>query len=186
MLGKIITPKVAYRIGPFAFAYDPEGEAITPGKLMFGSQLDARVLRTDGPEILDVLDVLDLGSGLVTTAGVNLMATDWNASANTQVLKLANYHHSGTGATAAAIGDTGLVTAVDSRATGTQSNPASGQYRTVATCTYTTTRAIQEWGLFTATPSGGTLWDRRTFTTINADTSTSIEFTYTLTINAGG
>lgn len=175
--------KIAHRLGPLAWVWDPKGQATTPGELFFASQLDARVLRRDTGE---VLDELDLGSGLVTTAGVNLMATDWNASANQQVLKLANYHHSGTGSTAPAIGDTGLVAAVDSRATGTQTNPASGQYRTVATCTYTTTRAIQEWGLFTATPSGGTLWDRRTFTTINADTSTSIEFTYTLTINAGG
>jgi hypothetical protein len=170
------------RFGPLAWTLDPNGEAITPGSLMFVSHLGARLLGPDGQPI----EEYDLGSGLVTTAGVNLMATDWNAASNQQVLKLANYHHSGTGSTAPAIGDTGLGTAVDSRATGTQSNPASGQYRTVATCTYSTTRAIQEWGLFTATPSGGTLWDRRTFTTINADTSTSIEFTYTLTINAGG
>lgn len=177
--------KIAHRFGPLAWVWDPHGQAATPGNLMFASQLDARVLRSRDGE-LEVIDELDLGSGLVTTAGVNLMAQDYSASANNQVLKIANYHHSGTGSTAAAIGDTGLVTAVDSRATGTQSNPAAGQYRTVATCTYTTARAIQEWGLFTATPTGGTLWDRRTFTTINADTSTSIEFTYTLTINAGG
>jgi hypothetical protein len=179
--------KIAHRFGPLAWVWDPNGQATTPGDLFFASQLDARVLRTDSDGlVLDVLDERDLGSGLVTTAGVNLMATDWNASANEQVLKLANYHHSGTGSASPAIGDTTLGTAVDSRATGTQSNPASGQYRTVATCTYSTSRAIQEWGLFTATPSGGTLWDRRTFTTINADASTSIEFTYTLTINAGG
>lgn len=186
MLGKIIRPKVAYRVGPFAFTYDPHGEAVTPGDLMFASQLDARVLRVDGPEILDVLDEIDLGSGLVTTAGVNLMAQDWNASANNQVLKLANYHHSGTGATAAAIGDTTLQTpTADARATGTQSNPASGQYRTVGTCSYAGSQTITEWGLFTAS-SSGTLWDRRTFTGIATDSSTSIEFTYTLTINAGG
>lgn len=175
--------KIAHRFGPLAWVWDPKGQATTPGELFFASQLDARVLRNDSGE---VLDVLDLGSGLVTTAGVNLMATDWNAASDNQVLKLANYHHSGTGTTSPVIGDTTLETAVDSRATGTQSNPASGQYRTVATCTYSTSRAVTEWGLFTATPSGGTLWDRRTFTVINADASTSIEFTYTLTINAGG
>lgn len=182
MLGKIIKPRIAYRIGSFAFTYDPEGEAVTPGKLMFISHLQAKILGPDG----EPFDERDLGSGLVTTAGVNLMATDYNASANNQVLKLANYHHSGTGATAAAIGDTTLQTpTADARATGTQSNPASGQYRTVGTCSYAGSQTITEWGLFTAS-SSGTLWDRRTFTGIATDSSTSIEFTYTLTINAGG
>lgn len=170
------------RIGPVAWTLDPEGEALIPGSMMFLSNLSARLLGPDGNPI----EEYDLGSGLVTTAGVNLMATDWNASANNQVLKLANFHHSGTGATAAAIGDTTLQTpTADARATGTQSNPASGQYRTVATCSYAGSQTITEWGLFTAS-SGGTLWDRRTFTGIATDTSTSIEFTYTLTINAGG
>jgi hypothetical protein len=170
------------RFGPFAWTLDPHGEALIPGSMMFMSHLGARLLGPDGQP----LEEYDLGSGLVTTAGVNLMATDWNASANNQTLKLANWHHSGTGATAAAIGDTTLQTpTADARATGTQSNPASGQYRTVATCSYAGSQTITEWGLFTATTSG-TLWDRRTFTGIATDTSTSIEFTYTLTINAGG
>jgi len=178
----LVKPRRAYRLGPLAWTWDPKGEAITPGSLMFISHLEASLLGPDGQPI----DQYDLGSGLVTTAGVNLMATDWNAASNQQVLKLANYHHSGTGATAAAIGDTTLQTpTADARATGTQSNPTSGQYRTVATCSYAGSQTITEWGLFTAS-SGGTLWDRRTFTGIATDSSTSIEFTYTLTINAGG
>lgn len=171
-----------YRI-PFTklvVARDP-GVALLPGALLFGTHLQADVYRNG-----ELIDSRDLGSGLVTTAGVNLMAQDWNASANQQVLKLANFHDSGTGATAAAIGDTALQTPTGgARVSGTQSNPVSGQYRTVATISYGSSFAVTEWGLFTAS-SGTTLWDRRVFTSIGVDTSTSIEFTYTLTINAGG
>ena len=168
------------RIGPVAWTMDPHGEAQIPGSMMFMSHLGARLLGPDGQPI----EEYDLGSGLVTTAGVNLMAQDWT-SANA-ALKLSNFHHSGTGSTAAAIGDTVLGTpTADARATGTQSNPASGQYRTIGTCSYAGSQTIAEWGLFTAS-SAGTLWDRRVFTGIATDTSTSIEFTYTLTINAGG
>ena len=169
-----------YRFGNWAFTRD-SGEALLTADSLFHTNLTAKVFR-DGEEI----DIFDLGSGLVTTAGVNLMAQDWNASANNQVLKLANYHDSGTGTNAAAIGDTALQTPTGgSRVTGTQSNQASGQYRTVATISYGSSFAITEWGLFTAS-SGTTLWDRRVFSAINVDTSTSIQFTYTLTINAGG
>lgn len=157
------------------------GEAILTSGMMFDTHLKADVYRNGV-----LTESHDLGSGLVTTAGVNLMAQDWTAAANNQVLKLANFHDSGTGTTAAAIGDTALQTPTGgARVTGTQSNPASGQYRTVATISYGSAFAVTEWGLFTAS-SGITLWDRRVFSALNVDATTSIEFTYTLTINAGG
>lgn len=99
-------------------------------------------------------------------------------------------------------GDTALVT--DSgvaRVTGTQSNPSSNQYRSVATMTFVSSLAIIEWGLFSAS-SSGTLLDRRWFNTsqapqvtassaltvaaINVNNGDSIQATYTLTVNAGG
>lgn len=99
-------------------------------------------------------------------------------------------------------GDTVLV--ADSgvaRVAGTQTNPTAPQYRSVATMSFTTSLAITEWGLFSAS-SSGTLWDRRWFNTaqapqvtasaalvsapINVQNGDSIQFTYTLTINAGG
>jgi hypothetical protein len=99
-------------------------------------------------------------------------------------------------------GDTALVTASGlARVSGTQSNPTANQYKSVATVTYTSSLAIVEWGLFSAS-SSGTLWDRRWFNTagapatqaaaaltaapINVNNGDSIQFTYTLTINAGG
>ena len=158
-----------------------KGEAILTAGQFFDTHLKADVFRNGR-----LVKTVDLGSGLVTTAGVNLLATDWNASANQQTLKLANFHDNGTGVTAAAIGDTALQRPTGSAGvSGTQSNPVSGQYRTVATISFSGSFAITEWGLFTAS-SSGTLWDRRVFSAINVDTSTSIEYTYTLTINAGG
>jgi hypothetical protein len=155
------------RIGPFAIAFDP-GTALLPGHLMFASHL-----RAD-----------DLGSGVVTTAGVTLLAADWTNT--TATLKLSNYHDSGTGTTAEAVGQTTLVTGTgNTRVAGTQTNPSGGQYRSQATLGYTATAAITEWGLFTAS-SGGTLWDRRVFTAINVVNTDSIQFTYTLTCTAGG
>jgi len=103
--------------------------------------------------------------------------------------------------------DTALTTEVASitRVAGTQSNPASNQYKTIATVTFTGTTpplTIIEWGLFSAL-SSGTLWDRRWMNTGNApstpgaaalvaapititSTSDSIQTTYTLTCTAGG
>ena len=127
---------------------------------------------------------IHLGSGLVTTAGVNLLAADWTNA--TATLKLANYHDSGTGTTAAAIGDTTLQTATgNARVAGVQSNPVAGQYKTVSTLPYTATAAITEWGLLTAS-SAGTLWDHKVFAAINVVSGDSIQYTYTLTVNSGG
>lgn len=166
------------RVGPFAIALDP-GTALRPGHLMFASHLKADVFR--GGELAESRD---LGSGVVTSAGVTLLAADWTNT--TATLKLANFHDSGTGTTAEAIGQTTLVTSLgNTRIAGTQTNPSGGQYRSQATLSYTTTSAITEWGLFTVV-TGGTLWDRRVFTAINVVNTDSIQFTYTLTCTAGG
>jgi hypothetical protein len=123
--------------------------------------------------------------GLVTTAGANYLAADFLAASSARINAF-NYQDCGTGTTAMAIGDTALQTPSGlSRVSGTQSTPTSGQYRTVATFAFTSTLAITEWGLFSASTSG-TLWDRRTFAAINVANGDSIQFTYTLTVPAGG
>ncbi len=126
--------------------------------------------------------------GLVTTAGVNFMATDFAAGLATPRISSFNFHDSGTGTTAAAIGDTALQTQAGptTRATGTQSNPTAGQYRSIGTIAYVSTLAITEWGVFNQAAQGGTLWDHRVFAAINVVNGDSIQYTYTLTINAGG
>jgi hypothetical protein len=105
-------------------------------------------------------------------------------------------------------GDTVLVTQAGptTRATGTQSTPGSvNVYKSVGTITYTSSLAILEWGIFSQAAQGGTLWDRRWLNTvgapavsqaasgtslvaapINVINGDSIQFSYSLTCNAGG
>jgi hypothetical protein len=124
--------------------------------------------------------------GIVTTAGVNYMASDFASGGSTPTISGFKFHDSGVGTTAAAVTDTDIETTDgESRVSGTPSNPAANQYRSVATISYTSTKAITEWGLFSAS-SSGTLWDRRVFSAINVVSGDSIQFTYTLTINNGG
>jgi hypothetical protein len=125
-----------------------------------------------------------LSERVITTAGVTFLAT---AFVNTVEPELINFHAAGTGTTAEAIGDTALVTEVESRATGTQSNPSAGVYRSVGTVSFTATRTIAEHGILTAS-SAGTLWDRSVFSgsTIGVVSGDSIQFTYNLTLSSGG
>jgi hypothetical protein len=132
-------------------------------------------------------DTNGIGLALVTTAGINILAADFVSGASLRINAF-NYHDSGTGTTAAAIGDTALVTQAGpaTRATGTQSTPSAGQYRSIGTIAYVSTLAITEWGLFSQAAQGGTLWDRRTFAALNVVSGDSLAVTYTLTCNAGG
>lgn len=125
-----------------------------------------------------------LSERVITTAGVNFLAS---AFINTVEPEIINFHAAGTGTTAEATTDTALVTEVESRASGTQSNPSSNVYRSVATISFTATRTIAEHGILTAS-SAGTLWDRSVFSgsTIGVVSGDSIQFTYNLTLTAGG
>lgn len=128
-----------------------------------------------------------LGPGLVTTAGVNLLAQDW--SNTDSCLKLAKYHDFGLSSATPTIANTTLGNPANlirvSRSSGTQSNPLAGQYYTSGVMVFTGAGTIVEWGLFTAS-SGGTLFDRRTWAGTAVTTDSAIEARYTLTINAGG
>lgn len=168
---------------PFGFVLgrDPRGTAILTAGMMFDTHLYADHIR-DGK----VIRRYDLGSGVVTTAGVTALADYFNA-AGTNVSTF-NFHDSGTGTTAAAVGDTDLQTPAGptTRATGSQAD-STNTYTTVGTISYTSTLAITEWGLFLdATRGADTMWDRKVFTAVNVVSGDSIQFTYVLTINAGG
>ncbi len=125
--------------------------------------------------------------GLVTTAGINILAGDFNAGASSHINTF-KYHDSGTGTTAAAIGDTALQTQAgpSTRATGTQDTATTGHYKSSGTINYTGTLAITEWGLFNQAAQGGTLWDHRIFSAVNVANGDAITFNYDLTCNAGG
>jgi len=147
--------------------------------LEFHSNLKAVVTHADG-----TTTEYNLGSGLVTTVGVAFLANDF-AGVSGDITTI-NYHDSGTGVVAAAIGDVGLGTGTgNARVAGTQTSPAGGQYRTVAVLSYTAAHAITEWALLSAL-TAGTLWDRKVFAAINVVSGDGIQFTYTLTCNSGG
>lgn len=151
-------------------------------------RLYATVLRKDGT--IEHLGLIS--TKVVTDAGVAYLVDDWDGGANT--IDLFNFHGCGTGITAEAVGDIALVTESttalnpdSTRATGTKSQPAANQMRTVGTVTFDATAAITEHGIFTqAATGGGTLWDRSVFTAINVVSGDSIQFTYTCTFSSGG
>lgn len=122
---------------------------------------------------------------VVTTAFVNFLVDELQAE--TSEWGDFKFHDSGEGATAAVVGDTDIETTDgEARATGTQTEGASANiYKTVATITYTTTKAIVEHGLFSIV-TGGTMMDRHVFGSIGVDNTDQIEFTYELTATAGG
>lgn len=139
------------------------------------------------PRVVDLIMGAPL-IGLVVTGGVNFLATDMASGQASPRISAMNFHDSGTGTVAATSTDSGLGTQAgpSTRATGTQSNPVTNQYRTIGTINYVSTLAITEWGLFNQAAQGGTMWDRRVFSAINVVSADSIQFTYTLTLNAGG
>jgi hypothetical protein len=126
-------------------------------------------------------------AGLVVTGGVNFLATDMASGQASPRISAMNFHDSGVGTVAATSTDSGLGTQAGpaTRATGAQSNPATNQYRSIGTIAYVSSLAITEWGLFSAN-TAGTMWDRRVFTVINVVSGDSVQFTYSLTLNAGG
>jgi hypothetical protein len=165
-------------------------EVLSLMKVGILSELSAVVLRgvsrTPSGSIIDCLSVEDLGilsRRMVTDAGVAFVA---QAFTNTTEVETINFHDSGTGVGAEAVGNTTLGTPTGiARVSGTQSNPAGGQYRSIATITYNAGFAITEHGLFSASTSG-TLLDRSVFAAINVVNTDAIQFTYTITFNSGG
>lgn len=131
---------------------------------------------------------------VVTDAGVAYIVDDFDNAAGSADVSLFNFHGMGTTNTAEAVGDTALAaestTALNpdsTRATGTRSQPAANQYRSVGTLTADAPIAAVEHGLFTTSGTGtGTLLDRSVFSTVNLASAESIQFTYTITVNSGG
>jgi hypothetical protein len=144
-------------------------------------ELRARLLRADG----SVVDYGMVCTRLVTTAFVNFVVDQLQTE--TSVFGDFKYHDSGVGTTDPDVGDTGIETTDgESRATGSQEEGASANiYKSIGTIAYTTTKAITEHGLFNDATTG-TLMDRSEFAAINVVNGDSIQFTYQLTVSAGG
>ena len=124
--------------------------------------------------------------GMVTTAGGNYMAQDFLAGSAARINAF-NWHDTGSGFVAEAVTDValGLPTGM-ARVAGTQSNPSSCIYRTVATLLYDAPYTITEWGLFSAA-AASILWDRAVLAVPRpVATAESIEYTYDLSVVVGG
>jgi len=150
------------------------------GAVMPESRLMAKVIRANG----DIEELGIVSTKVVTTAFVNFLVDQLQSSTG----QIANFsfHEMGTGGTAESIGDTALVTAVETRTNGTQAEGASANiYQSVGTVTATAPRAVVEHGLFDAS-TAGTLMDRSVFAAINLATDDAIQFTYELTVPSGG
>lgn len=151
------------------------------------SELQIRVCKAGG----EWIDYGVVCYRVVTDAGVAFLVDDWDGSV-TDISNM-NYHGVGTGTTAEAAGDTALVTESttvlnpdSTRATGTRTQPAANQLRTVGTLTFDGSAAITEHGILSqAATGGGVLWDRSVFSAINVASGDSIQATYTCTINSG-
>ena len=150
------------------------------GGMAVTSRLSAKLFKADG----SVTNLGVLGYRSVTTAFVTFVVDQLQTE--TSVFGDFKFHDSGVGTTAENITDTTMETTDgESRATGTQTESAANAYRSVGTISYTTTKAITEHGLFNDATTG-TLMDRTVFSAVNVVNGDSIQFTYTLTISAGG
>lgn len=149
-------------------------------------ELAAILYRADG----SIIDLGVIARRVVTDAGVAFLVDDWDGGGATNDITLMNFHDSGTGTNAENATDTDLQTPAGptTRATGTKSQPAANQFRSVGTISYTSSLAITEHGIFNqaARGAGTVLWDRSVFSAINVANGDSIQFTYTCTVNAGG
>jgi len=146
----------------------------------FLGTLEIKVIKANGDQIYYGV----VSTRIVTTEFVNFLIDELQA--NTARFQTFKYHDSGTGTTAEAVGDTALVTPVESRITGTQTEAAANVYQSIATISYTAPRAITEHGLFDAPSGTDELMDRSVFNAVNVDSGESILFTYQLTASAGG
>jgi len=164
--------------GPVAFTKD-EGDAIQTAGKMFDTNLVAKHIRGR-----KVIDERDLGSGLVTNAGVNRMAEDWFWANGSNTLEIMLDMASGTGATAAAVGDVQLGTAASTTAVaGTQSTVQPNILQVVGTLSYGGSFAITEWGLIHDTLTSGQSFGSTgnvTFTGTSATTATVSGATWTV------
>lgn len=143
------------------------------------SELSAVKINKDG----SCEDLGVLGRRVITTVFVNFVVDQLQTE--TAVFGDFKYHDSGVGTTNENITDTGIETTDgESRVIGTQTESAANVYESVATITYTTTKAITEHCLFND-PTAGTLMDRTEFAIVNVVNGESIRFTYTLTLTAG-
>ena len=159
-----------------------EGQSLVKAQ----TELLVRHLDKDGKEIQRRV----IKNRCVTTAFVNDIVDVLTATtARADAMILYKWHQSGIGVATETIADTGIGTVAQSwRDSGTQVEGTSANaYKSVTTCTFSSTFSITEHGLFNASATaGGTLMDRTVFAAVNVASGEKIEFTFTIQFTAGG
>jgi hypothetical protein len=185
-LTKGVKPRVL-RVGPLALARD-KGDAIRTAGAMFDTNVSAAHIRGGR-----VIEKRNLGSGLVTNAGVNELARDWFWASGATTFEVQKNMGSGTGATAAAVGDVTLGTANGTTAVAaTQSTVEPNVLQLVGTLSYGSSLAITEWGLFLSTTISGASQSTGTSTAVGTTSMTLGSATWTTdqwkgyTVTTGG
>ena len=143
--------KIPFVKGRFLYLPECEDATIT-GRQVFATNLSFKQFRKG-----KLYEQGDLGSGLVTNAGVNLIVdNDVNNRLSAGAINFFKYQAIGTGTTAAAASDFYLQTAqgatnlsgtTNGYMTGTNTVVAPNQWRSVATFTATGAIAVTEWAL---------------------------------------
>lgn len=136
--------------------------------------------RVKYPEDKEWIDLGVISKAIVTSAAITELVNVLRGFSAT-TLQSFKYHASGTSTAVEASTNTALGAEVETREAGSQTSIAVGNYRSVASHTYTGDFAITEHGLFSAA-SSGTLFDRSKFSPILVSAATAIEWTYDLTI----
>jgi hypothetical protein len=201
------------KLGRFGVVHEKSNQGAALGFMNFDTNLSVQVIRDS--QVLQAKDVmgfwsrlkanikgsdteLDLGSGLITNVAVTALANDWNlaspSGAAINLFKLANFHASGTGATAAAATDFKIQTIsaqggqtpqAGVQTVATTSTMAVPVYQTVATITYTGSEAVTEWGLFTNATLSTTTGTPFTAATATTFTATATPYTASSTTVQG-
>jgi len=147
------------------------------GKNLIKSNLFARHFRNG-----KLIKEIDCGKNLLVDDGMEYIVDAWQ---NSVELETAKYHDTGIGTTAAAAGNSAMETATGfTRATGTLAEGDNAkEFKSVGTVSCTGTKAITEWGLFSAV-TGGILIARNTFSPINVVSGDFVEFTWECQLSA--
>lgn len=129
-----------------------------------------------------LLEERPLGHNLVVADGKEYIVDAWQ---NSVELETAKYHDTGIGVTGTAGSDSGMETATGfTRATGSLTEGDNAEeFKSVGTVSCTATKAVTEWGIFSAS-TGGVLIARNTFSALNVVNGDSIEFTWECQLSA--
>lgn len=148
--------------------------------LQMTGKLSARKTPDGGIEV----DLGTISNNCVTEAGAEYLVDSFQSSTGSP-MDAFSWHAYGTSTGAESTGSTALTAEVGTRVSGSSTETSSMVWKTVGTRTATGTHAITEHGIFSSSDST-TLWDRSIFAEINVSSGDSIEFTYELTVTAGG